>query len=128
MTEGVHVDAALDADPCGTGQHLLVQAIETHFSEEEASVKAYRLPASETPDPVVSTLMRLLAEDEQRHHRLFREIGKTLRDRLDLNAETPATIDSRISAGDSEWLRRVHALKRMRAAGGRACAGDGHGH
>lgn len=42
----------------------------------------------------MATLIRLLAEDEERHHRLFEEIGKTLRDRLDWNEDAPALNDS----------------------------------
>lgn len=51
MSEEVHIDAALHPDPCGTGRELLVQAIETHITEEEASVEAYRQLACETSDP-----------------------------------------------------------------------------
>ena len=122
MSEELHIDAALHSDPCGTGLQLLVQAIETHIAEEEASVDAYRQLACETPDPVVAALMRLLAEDEERHHRLFEEIGKTLRNRLDWNADAPALIDSSRTAAEieAEWLRRVRVFEADERRGARA--------
>jgi hypothetical protein len=122
MSEEVHIDAAHQPDPCGTGLQMLVQAIETHISEEEASVEAYRQLSSATPDPVVGTLMRLLAEDEERHHRLLEEIGESLRDRLDWVADAPAITDSRVTTGpdDVEWLRRVWAFEEDERRGARA--------
>jgi rubrerythrin len=112
MSEEVHMDAALHPDPCGTGLQLLVQAIETHIAEEEASVEAYRQLACQTSDPVVSTIMRLLAEDEERHHQMFKEIGRSVRDRLSWTADGASLTHTSTTPGahDAEWLPRVRAF------------------
>jgi rubrerythrin len=122
VSEEVHIDAALHPDPCGTGLQLLVRAIETHIAEEEVSVEAYRQLACETSDAVVAALMRLLADDEERHHRLFEEIGKTLRDRLDWSADAPPLVDSSRTAEEhaAEWLRRVRIFESDELRGARA--------
>jgi hypothetical protein len=113
MSEEVHVDATLDKDPCGTGLQMLVQAVETQILEEETLVEAYWQLARETSDAVVATLMRLLAEDEERHHQLFEEIGRTLRDRLDWKADVPTAVGGSGpgTERDIEWPRRVRAFE-----------------
>jgi rubrerythrin len=119
MSEEVRIDATLYPDPRGTGLQILVQAIETHISEEDASVEAYRQLGSETRDLVVATLMRLLVADEERHHRMFQEIARTLRDRLDWNDDTLASTSASGTAADSdiEWLRRVHTFEEVEHRG-----------
>lgn len=66
--------------------------------------------------------MRLLADDEQRHHRLFEEIGKTLRDRLDWSADAPPLVDSSRTAEEhaAERLRRIHMFEADELRGARA--------
>lgn len=118
MSEEVHIDAAHYPDPCGTGLLVLVGAIESHISEEQASIEAYRQLAGETRDPVVAALMRLLVEDEERHHRMFEEIGKTLRDRFFWQEDAPAQMTD--GAGTLKWLRRVHTLEADEQRGARA--------
>jgi rubrerythrin len=121
MSDEVHSDAALHPDPCGTGLQLLVQAIETHIAEENTSVEAYRQLADGTSDPVVATLMRLLAEDEERHHRWFEEVAKTLLDKLNWKVPPSFADKSRTAADDAaEWLRRVRVFEADELRGARA--------
>jgi hypothetical protein len=121
MSDEVHSDAALHPDPCGTGLQLLVRAIETHIAEEDTSAEAYRQLADGTCDPVVAALMRLLAEDEERHHRLFEDVAKTLRDKLDWKVSPPLADTSRTPGADTaRWLRRVRTFEGDERRGARA--------
>jgi rubrerythrin len=108
ISEEAHVDALLHPDPGGAGLVSLLQAIDRHVSEEESSVEAYRRLARDTPDPVVATVMRLLVEDEERHHRLFQQIGRALEDRLNW---APVQSDCTTTPPDVGWLGRVRAFE-----------------
>ena len=57
--------------------------METHTEVEAESLAAYRHLADTSPDPVVQILLRLILEDEERHHGLLRRIVASLGDRLD---------------------------------------------
>jgi len=118
MREEVHLDGARHPDPSGAGLQRLIQAIEAHGSEEAASVEAYRQLAVVTSDPVVATLMRVLAEDEEHHHRLFQEIGKAVTDHLEWNAD--ARVQPTSDEAEVEWLRRVRSYEHDELRGARA--------
>jgi hypothetical protein len=122
MSEEVHIDAARHRDPSGTGLRLLAQAIETHISEEAMSIEAYRQLAHETSDPVVATLMQLLAEDEERHHALFLEISRILQDRWTWNEAPPDPADGSGKCGQTnhEWLGRVRVFEADEVCGAQA--------
>jgi hypothetical protein len=62
-------------------EHLLA-AVETHVAEEADAVAAYRRLSETSPDPVVALLIRLVVEDEDRHHALMARIAGGLRDGL----------------------------------------------
>jgi hypothetical protein len=115
MSEEVHIDGARHPDPSGMGLQRLVHAIETHTSEEAASVEAYRQLSLATSDPVVATLMRVLAEDEEHQHQLFKEIGKAVTDHLEWNA-APARDTN---GSDAEWVRRVRRFEQDELRGAR---------
>lgn len=57
----------------------LLTAIQAHEIEEIDAVVAYRDLARETADPVVRSLLRMLVEDEEHHHRVFRAIAADIR-------------------------------------------------
>ena len=87
MTIEAHLDALQHPDPCGTSLVHLLQAIDRHAAAEANTVNAYARLAQDTPDPVVAALLHVLVDDEQRHHRLFEQIGRSLQDQL--NWSTP---------------------------------------
>jgi rubrerythrin len=74
----------------------LVDAVETHVVQEADALAAYRLLAETTPDPVVAMLMRLVLEDEERHHGLMQRIAADLRDGLYWTHATETLPDARI--------------------------------
>jgi rubrerythrin len=58
----------------------LVQAIAGHIDGETSAIKEYAALAEHTPDPVVALLVRLVLDDEARHHALLERIAATLAD------------------------------------------------
>lgn len=59
---------------------LLVRALEAHETAEQETLAEYERLLDVVRDPAVKVLMRLLVEDEQRHHDLLRGMATTLRD------------------------------------------------
>ena len=60
----------------------LLSAVERHASAEAESVGQYEQLADSSGDPVVALVMRLILEDEERHHGLLKRIEASLRDAL----------------------------------------------
>ncbi len=60
----------------------LLEAVERHVSAEQDALTEYAFVAEASADPVVALVMRLILEDEERHHGLLRRIEVTLRDAL----------------------------------------------
>lgn len=56
----------------------LLSAIQAHEIAEIDAVAAYRELASTATDPVIVSLLRMLLEDEEHHHRILRGIGMNL--------------------------------------------------
>jgi Mn-containing catalase len=57
----------------------LLASIRAHEIEEIDAVAAYEGLARETADPVIRGLLRMLVEDEEHHHRVFRAMAMSLR-------------------------------------------------
>jgi Mn-containing catalase len=57
----------------------LLSSIRAHEIEEIDAVAAYEDLARETADPVVRSLLRMLIDDEEHHHRVFRAMAMNLR-------------------------------------------------
>ena len=66
----------------GTVEWLL-EAVERHARAEQDALDEYAFVAEASADPVIALVMRLILEDEERHHGLLRRIEATLRDALD---------------------------------------------
>jgi len=60
----------------------LLEAVERHARAEQDALAEYAFVAEASADPVVALVMRLILEDEERHHGLLRRIEATLRDAL----------------------------------------------
>lgn len=66
----------------GTVEWLL-EAIERHATAEEGALEQYEHLATASGDPVIEMVMRLILEDEARHHGLLKRIEASLRDALE---------------------------------------------
>jgi rubrerythrin len=105
----------------------LLQHFKAHESAESDTLAAYRRLAGTTIDPVVALVLRLVIEDEERHHGLMRRIIATLSDKLYWtrspealpgggpraaeSAETRAAV-ARYAQQEQEGVHHLHALAR----------------
>jgi rubrerythrin len=76
----IHTDEQHGPKP-GSVEWLL-QAVERHAASEADALELYARIADESGDPVVALVMRLILDDEQRHHSLLKLIESSLRDAL----------------------------------------------
>ena len=60
----------------------LLDAVERHALAETDALDQYQYLADASGDPVIALVMRLILEDEERHHGLLRRIEASLRDAL----------------------------------------------
>ena len=65
----------------GTVEWLL-KAVEQHATAEAEALGQYEQLAEASGDPVVALVMRLILEDEERHHGLLKRIEASLHDAL----------------------------------------------
>jgi hypothetical protein len=61
----------------------LLGIVARHANAEQDALAEYAFVAEASADPVVALVMRLILEDEERHHGLLKRIEATLRDALD---------------------------------------------
>src|SRR5947209_727091 len=59
------------------------QALERQVAAEKDALDQYEFIAEPSGDPVVALVIRLILEDEERHHGLLRRMEASLRDALD---------------------------------------------
>jgi hypothetical protein len=69
------------AESAEAGFARLVEAFDAHVAAEADTLAAYRHLA-QSADPVAAMLIRLVLEDEQRHHAVQQQIAARLRDAL----------------------------------------------
>lgn len=92
-----------------TDEHLLA-LVESHIHAEASDLEGYRKLAGSSPDPVVAELMRLLVEDEERHHNILTRLAVTLRD--DLNWErSPGALPPDRGPLDVDWRQALELVK-----------------
>jgi hypothetical protein len=82
MIAGLKADVLLEHDPGGETCVRLLEAVERHAALEEEALGQYDRLAVASGDPVIALVMRLILEDEERHHNLLKRIATTLRDAL----------------------------------------------
>ena len=144
MLGGITADLIGQYDPSGQTFIRLLNAIEHHASLEEEALGQYEHLAQASGDPVIALVMRLILEDEERHHGLLRRMEASLRDALDwthsLNAlpeTTPpreplssdlASVARALVAEEHNGARAMRELAQReegnRRWSGRAVAGD----
>jgi hypothetical protein len=79
---GLRADVIGERDPSGMTVERLVQAVERHIALESDTLDKYEELATASGDAVIALVMRLILDDEQRHHGLLTRIATTLRDGL----------------------------------------------
>jgi hypothetical protein len=85
LVEGYYVPPKLEekhGPPTGSVEWLL-NAVSRHAAAEADSLTQYEYLAEASGDPVVALVMRLILEDEERHHGLLLRIESSLRDALE---------------------------------------------
>jgi hypothetical protein len=85
LAEGFYGFPVAQPQPHGPARgtiEWLLQAVERHAAAEQDALAEYEFVAEASADPVVALVMRLILEDEERHHGLLRRIEVTLRDAL----------------------------------------------
>lgn len=69
--------------PAGTSIEGLLRAVDAHVAAEANALGQYEYLAGASGDPVIALVMRLVLDDEIRHHELLQRISTTLRDAVE---------------------------------------------
>ena len=89
---------------------MVLQMLETHGEREGAALASYeRVTGESSAGGAVQYLVRLILEDERRHHRVFAEMANELKSfvgELDVEPRVPAMVDHR----DPELLAETKRL------------------
>jgi rubrerythrin len=102
MLSGITADLIGQHDPSGQTFIRLLNAIERHASLEADALGEYEHLAKASGDPVIALVMRLILEDEERHHGLLKRISSTLRDALNWTYSTEALPRPTAATADTE--------------------------
>lgn len=78
----LRVDSMAEHDPAGRSCERLLQAIERHIQGESSALLEYARVGDASHDPAIGLVMKLILEDEERHHGLLLRIATSLRDAL----------------------------------------------
>src|ERR1035441_11038766 len=70
--EGLHATAA------SPSAHEVVEALDRHGREEGELLERYKRFVDESASPAVRYLVRLILEDEERHHRVLEDLANTI--------------------------------------------------
>jgi hypothetical protein len=103
MLTGITADLLGERDPAGESFNRLLAAVERHATLETDALGSYEHLAEASEDPVIALVMRLILEDEERHHNLLRGIAATLRDALNWtysSASLPHTMPPSTPVGE----------------------------
>jgi hypothetical protein len=82
LLTGVRADVTFDHDPAGYNIERLLQGVDRHVEAEADALGQYEYLETASGDPVVALVMRLILDDEERHHTLLTRIASSLRDAL----------------------------------------------
>lgn len=122
MLAGIRADVLGEHDPPGTTTSHLLQAIHRHIANEEDALGRYEHLVRQSADPVVALVMRIVLDDETRHHQLLERIEATLCDALNwTNSQKALPHSAHTHAGAFAWdLASVaHALMDEEKTGAR---------
>jgi hypothetical protein len=87
---GTPVDSSL-APPIGASpwERELFDHLTEHVIHERELLEEYMDAARDTDSQALAYLIRLLVEDERRHHSLFRQLAQALKSSAELSASSP---------------------------------------
>jgi hypothetical protein len=102
MLTGITADVIGERDPSGQTFNRLLSAVEHHASLETEALGQYEHLAEASNDPVIGLVMRLILEDEERHHGLLKRIASTLRDALNWTYSPSALPRAATSGGPTD--------------------------
>ena len=102
LLAGITADVIAEHDPAGDTFIRLLDAVEHHASLEEEALGQYEHLAQASGDPVIALVMRLILDDEERHHTLLKLIASTLRDALNWNYAKDALPRTTATAGGTD--------------------------
>jgi hypothetical protein len=120
---GITTDVVASNDPSGQTTFGLLDAIDRHAAKEAEALGYYEHLAKASGDPVIALVMRLILDDEQRHHGLLTRIATTLRDALDWTHSRSALPHSSLTeanGAEKELAELAHALIEEEKGGARA--------
>jgi hypothetical protein len=80
---GFPIEAKPERGPQRGSVEWLLEAVERHAAAERDTLDQYESIGTASGDPVIALVMRLILEDEERHHGLLKRIEASLRDALD---------------------------------------------
>jgi rubrerythrin len=79
---GFPIETQPESGPQTGTVEWLLGAVERHATAEKDALDQYEYLGTASGDPVIALVMRLILEDEERHHGLLRRMESTLRDAL----------------------------------------------
>jgi rubrerythrin len=91
----------------------LLEYLVDHMDNERETLRRYGALAADEPDERIRYLLRLILEDEIRHHQLFAEIINALRSELEQREQEPRVPSGRGMTGNGQHaalLRETDAL------------------
>src|SRR5919197_528654 len=78
----LYADTLNEPDPAGSTFERLLRTGEYHAQAEASALEQYERLAQDSNDPAIALVMRLILDDELRHHGLLERIATSLRDAL----------------------------------------------
>jgi hypothetical protein len=125
MLGGITADLISEYDPSGQTFIRLLDAVERHASLEVEALGQYEHLAQASGDPVIALVMRLILEDEERHHGLLMRISSTLRDALNWTYSSDALprMPAAAPAADEDLTSLARALIDEEKTGAQALHG-----
>jgi hypothetical protein len=113
LVEGYYVPQPTEEEhgpPTGSVEWLL-NAVARHAAAELDSLAQYEYLSTASGDPVIALVMRLILEDEERHHGLLLRIEASLRDALEWTHSPDALPTT--AAPNAPLLENLAALARQ---------------
>lgn len=106
-------DRLVGASP---SEQELFELLFAHIRDEQGVIAAYETLATETASETVRYLVRLILDDERRHHRIFEELVNALRAEATLEERAPRLPSLDVHRGRDrdllEQTRRFLAVER----------------
>lgn len=102
LMAGLHSDALSERDPAGATLDSLLQTVERHAEAEADALVQYEYLGKASDDAVITLVMRLILDDEVRHHALLKRIAITLRDALNWTSSPNALPRSARAAEETD--------------------------